>query len=281
MHPLPVWIQPSCSGNTSSGRSPRVLPRAKAQPCVLSSMKGEAPSSWLPLQALMILVLSLGIVGCGNADPAARNGSVTTPPETFHNASEVRRDSVGTIVLVKGDNLSGEVEGDRQYESLVQAQSYGEMALFFVQHHGNLFRLVDPSSEAITTKVQSDDLGYHQVRLAQSLQDLPVLNAEMIVHFDPESHIYLVQSQFIPTPIGLSLTPALTEDEVVDAVAATAGSNVTIGEPMLAILPRQGQIPKLVYQLEVRRSMVDSRSVSIDANSGAVIREVPTVYTTR
>ena len=241
----------------------------------------DVASSWRSIRALTMLVLSLGIVGCGNADPPPDGGAMTAPPESFHNASEVRRDSDGTVVLVKGDNLSGGIEPHPEYEGLVQEQSYGEMALFFVQHYRSPFRLVDPNSEATITKVQRDDLGYHQVRLSQAYQDIPVLDTEMIVHFNPQSHVYLVQSKFIPTPSGLSVTPALTEDQVVELLAEAAGANVAIGPATLAIFPNEGQIPTLVYTLDVRKSMVDSRRVVVDATNGATLRDVPKVYNTR
>jgi len=87
-----------------------------------------------------------------------------------------------------------------------------------------------------------------------------------------------VQSQFIPTPVDLVVTPALTEDEVVELLAA---ANVTLGPVVLGILPGERQRPMLVYRLEMRRSVIDSRNVVVDANSGAILRQIPMVYDTR
>lgn len=256
-----------------------MLPPEKSGPKESASSRSvEDTSSWLPLQVLTLLALWFGIVACNNTDSQASGGAMTVPPDSFHNANEVRRDSGGTVARVKGDNLAGDIELDRHYESLMREQSYDEMAQLFVQNYRIPFQLVDPNSEAVVSKVQGDNLGYHQVRLTQVYRDIPVLNTEMIVHFNPQDHVYLVQSQFIPTPIELVVIPALTEDEVVKSLAQP---NLTLGSAALAILPREHQRPILVYTIEMRRSLVDSRSVVVDANSGAILQEIPTVYNTR
>jgi len=256
-----------------------MLPLEKSSPKESSSSRAvEDTSSWLPLQVLTLLVLWFGIVACNNTDSRANGGAMTASPDSFHNATEVRRDSDGAVVLVKGDNLSGVIELDAHFASSMREQSYDEMAQLFVQNYRIPFQLVDPNSEVVVSKVQGDNLGYHQVRLSQVYRDIPVLNTEMIVHFNPQDHVYLVQSQFIPTPTELVVIPALTEDEVVKSLAQ---SNVTLGSAVLAILPRERQRPILVYTIEMRRSVIDSRSVVVDANSGAILQEIPTVYNIR
>ena len=217
--------------------------------------------------------------GAPTADTVTENGELTNIfPSSFEGSKKLDRDSNGTVSLLQGDNLSLALEGYAEYRRLFESKSFGEMAVEFVHFFKKPFQLEHPRSELSVTRVQEDDLGFHQVRLAQNYETVPVMYAELIVHFDRDDHVYLVQGQYIPTPANLNLVPKMTLDEVMEGIHdhGSVSADSTSSGPF--ILPSNDSSPKLVYQLISRVSLTDQSMLLVDANNGRVLRKVPTIY---
>jgi len=240
--------------------------------------------------ASWILICVLGISSCGRDSDAQRDNtsptnsklqndsSALTFPSRFDVADKLKRDSNGVVSLLQGVNLSSELEEYSHYQQLANNKSFGEMAVEFVHFFKTPFQLQDPKTELSVTRVQEDDLGFHQVRLAQNYKSVPVLHSELIVHFDQDDHVYLVQGQYIQSPIALNLKPRMTAQEVNQFVIdhGYAAAEVIDSSPLI-LPPSDGQ-PRLVYQLKSNVSLTDQSILLVDANNGEVIRKLRTIY---
>jgi len=231
----------------------------------------KSSTSLKRIRLIMLISLAFIASGCLFVETAL--------PDTFENISEVRRNNKNSaIALVKGDNLSRVLEAEQNYQSIWAAGAYGEMALAFVDKYREEFLLKDPLTELSITQVQNDDLGFHQVRLVQRYEDLEVLETELIVSFNREDHIYLVQGLYLPTPIHLSISPRLTEQGAKELLNTQLEQNTIINEGRLAIFPTEESIAKLAYQFQTRRGVIGGQYIITDANSGSILRSTPTSY---
>ena len=239
----------------------------------------------LTLGLFLLLATSLGLMAChmptgGTEDvnPSVRI-ALQGASKTLEGVSDIRRNSrTDTVTRVTGENLSSAIEEESDYQSFQVVDAYEDMATAFVNRHREEFRLLDPASELSVTRVQNDDLGFHQVRFGQRYRSLMVLDAELIVHFDRDDHIYLVQGIYIPTPDHLSLTPNLTENEAKRQLSAELEEDFVVNEGNLVIFPTNDGLSRLAYEFEVRRSVVERQRVIVDANDGATLRTTPTVF---
>lgn len=62
----------------------------------------------------------------------------------------------------------------------------------------DLFRIADAEGEFRVTRVQADRLGFHYVRLQQTLGELTVQEGELIVHFNKDKRAYEVNGRYVP-----------------------------------------------------------------------------------
>jgi Zn-dependent metalloprotease len=239
-----------------------------------------------------VLIWTFALSSCGrdsntrlNVEPPPdsvfeNNDPTPNFPSSFYGADKLERDPSGAVSLVQGKNLSNELEITAHYQQLSENGSFGEMAAEFVDFYKIPFQLENPKSELNVTRIQEDDLGFHQVRLAQNYKSVPVMYSEIIMHFDRDDHVYLVQGQYIPTPEKLNLNPAMTLDEVIQGLTDhgdVSPANTDFGP---VILPLRDGPPKLVYQLKSQVSLTDQSILLVDANTGEVVRKVSTIYTT-
>ena len=229
----------------------------------------ECPQRCAPFLVLISLICLAS--GCLLVDTALS--------DTFGSNSEVRRDSRNNAVtLVKSENLSYILQEEEDYRSLMSMGAYGEMALTFIARHHEEFFVFDPLSELSITQVHVDDLGFHQVRLTQRYQNLEILDNVLIVSFNREDNIYLVQGSYLPTPSYLSIIPRLSEADAKQLLSATLEQNTNINVGRLVIFPTEEGTARLAYQFETRRGVLGGQQIITDANSGDVLRNTPTSY---
>ena len=239
----------------------------------------------LPLGLFLLSAASLGLMACRmptggteDANPSVRI-ALEDASTTLEGVSDIRRNSrTDTVTRVRGQNLSSTIEEESGYQSLQAVNAYDDMASAFLNRYREEFRLLDPASELSVTRVQSDNLGFHQVRFSQQYQDIVVLDAELIVHFNRDGHIYLAQGIYIPTPDHLSLTPNLSKSEAKEQLSAELGEDFVVDDGLLVIFPTDDGFSRLAYEFVVRRSVVEGQRVILDANDGATLRTTPTVF---
>lgn len=206
------------------------------------------------------------------------SGITDVSPTGFDGVTKLKRESSGAVSLLQGDNLSLAIEGDPEYRRLIESRSYAELAIEFVHFFRMPFQLEDPKRELSVTRVQEDDLGFHQVRLLQNYKSVNVMHSEIIVHFDRDDHVYLFQGQYIPTPVNMSLKPKMALNAVAESIKGHGDVSVDRTSAGPFILPMSDAHPKLVFQLRSRLSLTNQSILLIDANNGEIVRKLPTIY---
>jgi len=86
-----------------------------------------------------------------------------------------------------------------------------ESALKFLDNYKELFLMHSPGAELKLNKAEKDKIGMTHVRLDQSYKGIPVWASQIIVHFDKERRIYLVNGRYEPTP-AIETEPDITEE---------------------------------------------------------------------
>ncbi|HEV8524457.1 MAG TPA: M4 family metallopeptidase [Terriglobales bacterium] len=111
--------------------------------------------------------------------------------------------------------------------------SYGTLAdkaYGFFEEYGSVFGVTAARQQLAVSGVTSDEAG-SDVRMAERYGSLPVLNAAVIVHFDPSGNITAVNGTFVPgvkVPSRAAVPPEDASATATSAVAALAGANLQV-----------------------------------------------------
>lgn len=225
-----------------------------------------------------LLGFVLMVAGCQPQPPA-----VAPAPESdllrFSAAVQVRRSSTtDAIEQLRGDALETPIEQDAGFRAARSSGDYASITLAFLNSFRHEFRLQSPLDELAVAGVNADNLGFHQVRLNQRYSGLRVLDAELIVHFDSAGRIYLVQGHYLPTPVEITTSPALTEQEARRLLAEELGGAFAVDSGELVLtLPNVGSAARVAYRYEARQGLTNRREVLVDAETGATLRNTPLV----
>lgn len=235
--------------------------------------------------AAVLLQLVVGCRGSG-PDVESTTGAEQQPVDEavlprLEDAATYERDpSSGAVRLVRDDDLAIDLERMPEYQAMLETRSHAQMAQAFVARYRESFGLADPSSELELLRVDDDDLGYHHVRLSQRFAGLPVLDQELIVHFDAQDHIYMVNGRYVPTPVGLSTDPSLAADEARGRVLEEFEPDAAVtGDRRVIFVKADGQA-RLCYEFMVSRSPTESWRVIADAESAEILSKVSRVMPT-
>ncbi len=164
-----------------------------------------------------------------------------------------------------------------------------ESALAFLTGAREALNLPAPRAQLRAMRVKKDELGMTHVRFAQVLRGVPVMGAELLVHFAPDGAVVTVDSTQVASLAvleGVRLSPSLSAAQAAAAATAHFRASRTgalreteVAEPTLVIRARDATggalaAAKLGYHFEVRDDRVDSMArvqYTIDAQSGAVL----------
>ncbi|HQA46709.1 MAG TPA: hypothetical protein PK579_19355, partial [Phycisphaerae bacterium] len=91
----------------------------------------------------------------------------------------------------------------------------------FLNQHGHLFGVTDPSRQLARGRVSTDKLGHRQTTYKQMHNGVPVFTGVLRVHQDAAGRFRAANGRFFPLPEKLSTTPKLTADQA-EAVARKA-----------------------------------------------------------
>ncbi|MDD2891026.1 MAG: M4 family metallopeptidase [bacterium] len=83
-------------------------------------------------------------------------------------------------------------------------------AIEFIGKYKELFKLSDPSSELKLNTLKKDKLGMTHLKLDQFYKGIPVWASQLIVHFDKNSNIYMVNGRYESTPL-IDILPTVSE----------------------------------------------------------------------
>ena len=193
---------------------------------------------------------------------------------------EIRHHDNGTIAWLKGEDLSRELALDADFAKAAGDQDFGAMAARFLDHYRGALALGHPALMFVEAQVQADDIGFHQVRFSQKLQDIPVLDTEIIVHFDNKQRLYLVSGRYLSLGEDFSLTPGFTATKAQQHLRQGKGlEDISQGE--LVVFAPSNQAPRLAYRFIVSPDTLNAGEFILDANDLSLLRQTPTVYSAR
>ncbi len=249
----------------------------------------------LPVLLFHACVLSLSAAACSVVQaqpqrpltipvkPSSPQQSATVQPLPAW--AEIRRDPrLGTITFLKAPNLSEHLEHDPDFAQLQASKQFGDLARAFIHAYRADFRLTQPANEFRVQSVETDTLGLTHVRLQQTFQGIPVWAAELVVHLNADTQVYLVQGRYIPTPHKLSTDPGLTEQAALQRAADHLGRPLTRClkcQADLVIFAAEGKAPRLAYRVLASLSMAEGWEVMVDAQTGEVLQKLSTIRTTQ
>jgi Zn-dependent metalloprotease len=186
-----------------------------------------------------------------------------------------------TPIFLKADNLSVLIENDISFKNLVLSKKFGEAAIYFLETNRSLFKLINPEKEFVIKSLENDDIGYKHIRFNQVFSNISIWGSELIVHFNKDNHIYLVNGRYIPTPAELITIPVLSVQEIKKIVAEEYPRiESRCNECKIKLVIFNDPINKtyLAYQVLVSISLAEKWEIIVDANTGSVLQKMPIVY---
>lgn len=188
----------------------------------------------------------------------------------------------GTVRFLKSSNLTQDLEQQDAFRNLQAANQFNDIVLKFVDAYRVLFKLTNPSVELVVHSVQTDDLGFTQVRLKQMVRGIPVWGAEIMVQLDRDNHVNLVQGHYYPTPVGVDPHPKLTTEVVRENVASHLGlpdsSCSACTTSLVIFFKTEGPSPRLAYSVHTPVSLIEGWNLIVDAETGRILQKLPTVF---
>jgi len=221
--------------------------------------------------------------GQGNPIP---NMKITN--QDFHrafpsNSSIAFNSQWGTVRFLKSSNLTQDLEQSKGFQTLQATNQYKEIVFQFLNAYRVPFKLTNPLEELVVDSIQTDDLGFHQVRLRQMVMGIPVWGAEILVQLDRDNHVNLVQGHYYPSSQGLNLHPQLTAD----AARAYVASHLDLPDSscpacttsLVVFFIVEGHSPRLAYSVQTPIGLVEGWHFIVDAETGDILQKISTVFT--
>ena len=220
--------------------------------------------------------------GCGMKTTFKDQADFLNSDMALPSDAVIRRDvNNGTIIFLRGDNLSEGLEGDKNFRVLQSENLLAEIALAFLTAHRSVFKLMRPPDELTVSSATTDHLGLTHVRFQQVFKGIPVWASEIIVHLDQSNHVYLTQGRYIPTPVNVITCPVLSQEKALRIVAEKL-EKTGLGCPRcrseLIIFTALDDGHRLAYRVLATPSVIEGWAFVIDAETGAILEKLPTVY---
>lgn len=160
-------------------------------------------------------------------------------------------------------------------------------AMTFLNSNTDLLRLKDAGKEMHLKTDSMDRLGRRHMKFEQYYEDVPVWGASLILHFDKQGNLDLVNGAFIPTPSSLQVTPVVEDSEAIalaQAFVADGGTQTVLGPAKLVVYPGDPEIaelqdPRLAWQVRITTDFAHYWMVLVDANNGAKLKAYNEVMT--
>jgi hypothetical protein len=234
--------------------------------------------------ALLVVVAILSAPGCaghGTATaPAPAPPSAPEPPLP-EGAALTRDPATGTVLFLKGQNLSRELDVEPMFRANRGAGDAEGVARAFLSAYAPIFRLDEPNEELVVHRIDLDKIGTTHVRFDQVYRGTPIPGAELIVHLDRDRRVVLVSGKYFATPRDLELTPKLTADDA-RAIAAREGG---LGEggcaacaaDLVVFAENKKPMPpmRLAWRVGVPLESIGALERTIDAEDGTLLRSLP------
>ena len=180
-----------------------------------------------------------------------------------------------TIVRIKGEQLLP--------KAAVSGNNIEKKCLDFMTTYHEDFLIESPVDEFSVFSREKDNLGYTHVKLDQKYKNIPVWNGRVIMHFDSDNKLYLVQGDYFPTPSEVDIHSGMDKDML---LREAAKQNPPIAKTSYAahkiIFFKDDKEPRLAYELTpVNSKTLGAEIYVVDAQTGEMLNRLPTIQTIR
>lgn len=183
---------------------------------------------------------------------------------------------VNSPTSVRGKGLGVKPLSGQSVAASVFIGTYGQRAIAVLQNLAPLYGIQSASSELQANgSEKTDELGFRHQRLSQVFRGVPVVGADLKVHFNKEGVPYEVSGRFIPG-ITLDPRPLINANQAIASAVADFVNQrgfpqaKTIEQPQLVIYA-MSHPPQLAYQLVISNDGADTYRYWVDAKTGTVI----------
>jgi Zn-dependent metalloprotease len=189
----------------------------------------------------------------------------------------------GTVRFLKSSNLTHDLEQQDAFRRLQATNQYKDIVLKFFDAYRLPFKLINPLEELVLHSIQTDDLGFKQVRLKQMTMGIPVWGAEILVQLDRSNHVNLVQGHYYPSPQGLNLHSRITAEAAREYVAAHLdlpdANCLACTTSLVVFFIVEGHTPRLAYSVRTPIGLIEGWNLIVDAETGDILQKISTVFT--
>jgi Zn-dependent metalloprotease len=175
------------------------------------------------------------------------------------------------------------LEQQDAFRRLQATNQYKDIVLKFFDAYRLPFKLINPLEELVLHSIQTDDLGFKQVRLKQMTMGIPVWGAEILVQLDRSNHVNLVQGHYYPSPQGLNLHSRITAEAAREYVAAHLdlpdANCLACTTSLVVFFIVEGHTPRLAYSVRTPIGLIEGWNLIVDAETGDILQKFSTVFT--
>jgi bacillolysin/thermolysin len=190
----------------------------------------------------------------------ARDSTLSKLKADIESEVEVRYDDNGVPTFLKG-KLSKQA-GEHKVE----------FALNFFHEYNGLFLLQEPKEELKLKSEKMDKAGNIHLRFDQYYEGIPVWGAELLLHYDKDGFIKLINGRWEPTP-QVDIIPSISQDEALQIAKDELGKQDSwLKDPtsVLHIFTWEGET-HLAWQVTLIPDMAHIWIYFTDAKSGDIL----------
>ena len=240
---------------------------------------------WLAILAFyFFLIVPIALAGSKSpttlVTDAQRNNllRLTTDTPDGQSARVIFNRKNGTPSFIKVKSYLPKI-GQQQESRLTQSENTARQ---FLLAHRQLLKLNDPDQELNLIKSWSDHKGASHFKYQQMVGGIPVFGKQLIVHLDGSNSVYLLNGRFEPSPQAFQTTPAITEEEALEAVRQHLGRpEVSAKSIDLMVFTKSDTEMVLTYKVEVVPDLSEAWTYFIDANDGNFVHRITKIRTER
>jgi bacillolysin len=152
----------------------------------------------------------------------------------------------------------------------------------FLADHKDLFKMRDPSRELVLERSEVDSIAMTHARFQQQVRGVPVVGAELMVHYDKAGVLTSLDATYVPDLDTLDVQPALDAKVVTASVKSEIAKDLKLADDTklsatdgkLVVFALGDGAPALAYQVTVRAIFGDDPAIwvtTVDAKTGLVL----------
>lgn len=238
---------------------------------------------------LLLIIAAFYVPGCqsseghgklsapGDADQQTQIRTVSEkkkmnlPPDTTFEPGEN-----GTPRRIKGKNLAADLASVVEFQQALNRRDHSRMVFLWLTYYRDILKLNDPQKELRIERITTDKLGSTHVKMQQMIDNIPVWNQTVLIHFNKENGIYLFQGDYLPVAMlsGVSTTKAIQTSEA-ESIAVEAASKGASGwrvvERSEVVFIVAGKIPRPAYALTLSKGLANRYLYMVDAVDGRIL----------